>query len=283
MSRPMILLFAAGIAIALQTASAQAPAPPAIHGGAPSISPDGSKIAFLAERDGATDVFVIGADGTRRGAPDAHARRGEPARMVGGWNADLVHRVRRRREPDLLDRPGRRGSQAPRDRSGPGDADVAGWQDDPLLDRELDVDEVVRLEPRRLRRAAAHGRQRRRLGRALVAGREADRLRGQGRGRPPADLRRERRRIGPAAGEPARAPDLREQMPAWSPDGSQARRAGGHEEGARAHLDRGRRDRRRAASSPRTPRPTRTKCRPGFRTASASPSRATARAAWRSG
>ena len=50
--------------LAAATAAARTPAPPPIHGSAPSISPDGSKIAFLAERDGATDVFLIAADGT---------------------------------------------------------------------------------------------------------------------------------------------------------------------------------------------------------------------------
>ena len=35
-----------------------------IHGGAPAVSPDGMKIAFLSDRDGATDLFVIAADGT---------------------------------------------------------------------------------------------------------------------------------------------------------------------------------------------------------------------------
>lgn len=34
------------------------------HGGAPAVSPDGSKIAFLSDRDGANDIYVIGADGT---------------------------------------------------------------------------------------------------------------------------------------------------------------------------------------------------------------------------
>ncbi len=40
------------------------PARPMIHGGLPSVSPDGSRIAFISNRDGADDVYVIAADGT---------------------------------------------------------------------------------------------------------------------------------------------------------------------------------------------------------------------------
>jgi TolB protein len=35
-----------------------------VHGGAPAVSPDGSRIAFLSDRDGATDVYIISADGS---------------------------------------------------------------------------------------------------------------------------------------------------------------------------------------------------------------------------
>jgi Tol biopolymer transport system component len=53
------------VALAAATSSrAQSPSAPAMHGSAPSISPDGLKIAFLSERGGATDVFLIAADGT---------------------------------------------------------------------------------------------------------------------------------------------------------------------------------------------------------------------------
>ncbi len=56
----LLVLFSSATA-----ARALAPAPPPpIHGSAPSVSPDGTKIAFLSGRDGTTDVFVIGADGT---------------------------------------------------------------------------------------------------------------------------------------------------------------------------------------------------------------------------
>ncbi len=47
----------------LQIINAQ-PAPPMIHGGLPSVSPDGSRIAFISNRGGADDVYVIAADGT---------------------------------------------------------------------------------------------------------------------------------------------------------------------------------------------------------------------------
>jgi TolB protein len=63
MRRLFLLLLAGGAAISAPAAG-QAPAPPAVHGGAPSVSPSGTKIAFLSERDGATDIYVVGADGT---------------------------------------------------------------------------------------------------------------------------------------------------------------------------------------------------------------------------
>ncbi len=78
------LALAITAALAAMTAAAQAPAPPAVHGGAPSISPDGSKIAFLAERDGATDVFVIGADGTG----EVRLTRTPEEESQPGWSGD---------------------------------------------------------------------------------------------------------------------------------------------------------------------------------------------------
>src|SRR5579862_8442847 len=40
------------------------PARPMIHGGLPSVSAEGSHIAFISNRGGADDVYVIAADGT---------------------------------------------------------------------------------------------------------------------------------------------------------------------------------------------------------------------------
>lgn len=78
------LWIVAGISIAARMVVAQAPAPPAIHGGAPSVSPDGSKIAFLGDRDGATDVYVIGADGTgETRVTNTVEDEGQP-----GWSGD---------------------------------------------------------------------------------------------------------------------------------------------------------------------------------------------------
>jgi TolB protein len=54
---PLLATFAA------RSASAQAPPKVVQHGGAPAVSPDGSRIAFLSDRDGPTDLWVIGADG----------------------------------------------------------------------------------------------------------------------------------------------------------------------------------------------------------------------------
>ena len=70
--------------LAAVTATAQTPAPPPIHGSAPSISPDGSKIAFLAERDGATDVFIIASDGTG----EVRLTRTPEQESQPGWSAD---------------------------------------------------------------------------------------------------------------------------------------------------------------------------------------------------
>jgi TolB protein len=55
---------AAGLVIVCGEAAGQAARQPPVHGGAPAVSPDGSKIAFLSDRDGADDIFLIGADGT---------------------------------------------------------------------------------------------------------------------------------------------------------------------------------------------------------------------------
>ena len=65
-------------------ARAQAGAQPVVHGGAPSVSPDGSRIAFLSERGGTTDVFVSAADGTGEvRLTDTPEREGQPE-----WSAD---------------------------------------------------------------------------------------------------------------------------------------------------------------------------------------------------
>ena len=63
---------------------AQTPQRPAIHGGAPSASPDGSKIAFLSDRDGATDLYVISTDGTG----ETRLTRTPEAESQPGWSAD---------------------------------------------------------------------------------------------------------------------------------------------------------------------------------------------------
>ena len=57
-------LLAAGFGSLLPAARGQTGQRAPIHGGAPSVSPDGSKIAFLSDRGGATDLYVIATDGT---------------------------------------------------------------------------------------------------------------------------------------------------------------------------------------------------------------------------
>src|SRR5678815_1594354 len=84
MSAGRSFVFAFAAAIVFQSAAGQAPAKIVDHGAAPAVSPDGSRIAFLSDRDGATDVYVIGADGTGEirltRTPEAE---GQPA-----WSAD---------------------------------------------------------------------------------------------------------------------------------------------------------------------------------------------------
>jgi TolB protein len=59
-------LLAAAIAMGASFRGMTTPAPqrPVINGAAPAVSPDGSRIAFLSDRGGATDLYVISADGT---------------------------------------------------------------------------------------------------------------------------------------------------------------------------------------------------------------------------
>ena len=60
----MRLLFAIATAVGVTSATPAATPPPPVHGAAPVVSPDGSRIAFLSQRGGSTDVYVVGADGT---------------------------------------------------------------------------------------------------------------------------------------------------------------------------------------------------------------------------
>jgi TolB protein len=59
-----VLLLTAGLALVALAMPAQGPPRPPIHGGAPSVSSDGSKIAFLSDRDASLDLYVISTDGT---------------------------------------------------------------------------------------------------------------------------------------------------------------------------------------------------------------------------
>lgn len=64
MRRRAVLSAVLGIGTCLCAARGQTGRPPVIHGGAPAVSPDGSKIAFLSDRDGVTDLYVISVDGS---------------------------------------------------------------------------------------------------------------------------------------------------------------------------------------------------------------------------
>ena len=58
------LPLAVGILVVHTSISAAPPANPVIHGGQPVVSPDGDRIAFLSNRAGADDLYVIGAKGS---------------------------------------------------------------------------------------------------------------------------------------------------------------------------------------------------------------------------
>ena len=64
--------------------SAQQPAPPVINGGLPSVNPKTSQIAFLSNRDGQNDLYVVNADGTGLQRLTNDATR----KSFGTWSAD---------------------------------------------------------------------------------------------------------------------------------------------------------------------------------------------------
>jgi len=80
----MILMIASCVVVVSSRVWGQPPQQPVIHGSAPSVSPDGSKIAFLSDRDAGTDVYVIGADG------NGETRLTKTPEVEGqpGWSAD---------------------------------------------------------------------------------------------------------------------------------------------------------------------------------------------------
>src|SRR5436305_10592246 len=79
-----VFLFIVAAAIVAHPGAGQAPAKIASHGGAPVVSPDGSRIAFLSDRDGATDIYVIGADGKG----EARLTHSPEAEGQPEWSAD---------------------------------------------------------------------------------------------------------------------------------------------------------------------------------------------------
>jgi len=79
-----VFLFLAAAAVVVRSGAGQAPAKTAIRGGAPAVSPDGSRIAFLSDRDGATDIYVIGTDGKG----EVRLTHTPEAESQPGWSAD---------------------------------------------------------------------------------------------------------------------------------------------------------------------------------------------------
>jgi TolB protein len=84
MNSRALLLAVLGFGGSLHAMSGQAVRPPMTHGGAPSVSPDGSRIAFLSDRDGATDLYVINADGSG----EARLTRTPEPESQHDWSAD---------------------------------------------------------------------------------------------------------------------------------------------------------------------------------------------------
>ena len=82
-SRGVLLVFI-GLGASLCGARGQQAQRAAIHGESPAVSPDGSAVAFLSDRDGATDVYVISADGTG----EARLTRTPEAEGQPEWSAD---------------------------------------------------------------------------------------------------------------------------------------------------------------------------------------------------
>jgi TolB protein len=79
-----LLLLAIGMGLPLHGMTGQAPQRPVTNGGAPAVSPDGSRIAFLSDRDGATDLYVISADGSG----EVRLTRTPEAESQPEWSAD---------------------------------------------------------------------------------------------------------------------------------------------------------------------------------------------------
>ena len=81
-----VLSRALALLVALSSSgNARQPAPRAVaNGELPVVSPDGSRLAFLSNRGGAQDVFVIGTDGTgEKQLTNTPEEEGNP-----GWTAD---------------------------------------------------------------------------------------------------------------------------------------------------------------------------------------------------
>lgn len=77
----LLLAFAAFVSCPLLLLGAE-PAAPAAQNGWPSVSPDGKRIAFISDRTGADNVFIIGVDGS--GEVQVTKDGGDHAR----WSAD---------------------------------------------------------------------------------------------------------------------------------------------------------------------------------------------------
>ena len=56
----------------------------------PSVSADGNKIAFMSDRDGDIEIYVMNVDGSNPPAAHTLAGAGCASRVVFGWPEDLL-------------------------------------------------------------------------------------------------------------------------------------------------------------------------------------------------
>jgi TolB protein len=81
-----VLVFAHTYAARAQTIATR-PAPQIVNGALPSVSPDGSHIAFVSNRGGMNDMFVIAATGAR----EVQLTHSPERESFAGWSANSQH------------------------------------------------------------------------------------------------------------------------------------------------------------------------------------------------
>ncbi len=82
-SFPVVVVTLAVVATSAAGRSQSPPAQPAHHGANPAVSPDGQLIAFVSDRDGEEDIYVVKADGSSARRLTSVGRTSRPH-----WSAD---------------------------------------------------------------------------------------------------------------------------------------------------------------------------------------------------